>query len=255
MRKRCTLVFTVTLFFGVFSNLFSQQYQVQIASFIDEIDPSFFTFAGYNFVYSEKDHNNFVRYSIGDFFSKEAAELLCKEAVSKGFLNAHIKKIDRPGYAYVADAHEMDLIKVPVNEPLFVRSIQFSNNKISLDEELLVALQEALDVMLKHPELKLRIIGHTDDRGDKLLNQAISGTRARVIQNFLLANGIPAYRLHMKVSKKSSPEIYFEGRGLPENRDFNRRIILTLVDLKEEIIHDRFEVKFEQALKFNHIIN
>ena len=64
-----------------------------------------------------------------------------------------------------------------------------------------------------------------------------------MIQNFLLANGIAAYRLKMTVSDQPSPSVYFKGKGLPTNRDFNRRIIMTLVDLKDEIVVDDFEEK------------
>ena len=45
----------------------------------------------------------------------------------------------------------------------------------------------------------------------------------------------------MKVLKNPSPEVYFKQKGLPKTRDFNRRIIITLVDIKEEIVIDKFQ--------------
>jgi len=50
----------------------------------------------------------------------------------------------------------------------------------------------------------------------------------------------------MKVSNEPSPSVYFKSKGLPKTRDFNRRIILTLVDLKEEIVKDNFQERKEQ---------
>ena len=245
MRKRCTPIFVCLLIWNFIGQLNAQTYQVQLAAFTEEIDESFFDFAGYSEVYKEKDHNNFTRYTLGEFFSMEAANSIRQEAFEKGFFNAHIIELDKPQFAYVGDAPVLPLMMVPESEQLFIRSVQFAAENLSLNNSLLASLEEALTVMQTHTDLKLRIVGHTDDIGEKSTNQAISKNRARMIQNFLLANGIPAYRLKMEVSTDPSPAVYFKGKGLPKTRDFNRRIILTLVDLKEEIVVDNFQEKQE----------
>ncbi len=245
MRKRCTPILVCLLIWNFVGQIKAQTYQVQLAAFTEAIDESFFDFAGYGEVYKEKDHNNFTRYTLGDFFSMEAANTVRQEAIEKGFFNAHIIELDKPQFAYVGDAPVLPLMMVPESEQLFIRSVQFTEEDLSLNNSLLTSLEEALIVMQTHTDLKLRIVGHTDDIGEHSTNQAISKNRARMIQNFLLANGIPAYRLKMKVSDDPSPAVYFKGKGLPKTRDFNRRIILTLVDLKEEIVVDNFQGKQE----------
>lgn len=243
MRKRYTPIFVCLLLLNFIGQVTAQTYQVQLAAFTEEIDRSFFDFAGYPEVYNEKDHNNFTKYTLGEFFSMEAANLAQQEAIDKGFSNTHIIELDKPQFAYVGDAPVLPLMMVPEKEQLFIRSVQFAADDLKLNQSLVTSLEDALLVMQEHPDLRLRIVGHTDDIGEQSSNQAISKNRARMIQNFLLANDIPAYRLKMKVSDDPSPAVYFKGKGLPKNRDYNRRIILTLIDLKEEIVVDNFEEK------------
>ena len=241
MKKRCILLVFCYLCLSFLGNIQAQIYQVQLAAFTEEISPAFFAFAGYNHFYAEKDHNNFTRYTLGEFYTLEAAKAAQQKAISSGFSNTHIIELDQPLFAYMEDSHKLPLLMVPEKEALFIRSVRFSAEDLSFSKELLNSLEEALAVMKQHPQLKLRIVGHTDDIGEKAHNQAISKKRVRMIQNFLLASGIPAYRLKMKVSETPSPEVYFKGKGLPKTRDFNRRIIMTLVDVKEEIVIDKFQ--------------
>lgn len=245
MRKRCTLLISCYCLLSFLGNIQAQIYQVQLAAFTEEISSDFFAFAGYEHFYAEKDHNNFTRYTLGEFYTLSAAKAAQQKAINNGFINSHIIELERPLFAYMEDSHEFPLMKVPEKEDLFIRSVQFATANISLNQNLMIALEEALSVMQAHPDLKLRIVGHTDDIGEKVHNQAISRKRARMIRNFLLAGGIPAYRLKMTVLDTPSPAVYFKGRGLPKTRDFNRRIIMTLVDTKEEIVIDKFQQRNE----------
>lgn len=245
MRERCTPILICFLLWNFIGQITAQTYQVQLAAFTEDIEHSFFDFAGYSEVYKEKDHNNFTKYTLGEYFTIEAANAVRQEAFEKGFSNVHIIELDKPQFAYVGDAPVLPLLMVPEKEQLFIRSVQFTAKDLSLKKSLLAHLEEALTILKNHPDLKLRIVGHTDNIGEQSVNQAISKDRARMVQNFLLANGIPAYRLKMKVADTPSPTVYFKGKGLPKTRDFNRRIILTLVDLKEEIVVDNFQGKGE----------
>ncbi len=252
MGKRCILLASCYLLLSFLGKIQAQIYQVQLAAFTEEISSDFFAYAGYDHFYAEKDHNNFTRYTLGEFYTLAAAKAAHQKAIDKGFLNSHIIELDQPLFAYMEDSHELPLMMIPEKEDLFIRSIPFEEENLSLSKELLTSLEEALFVMKTHPTLKLRIVGHTDDVGERAYNQTISQKRARMIQNFLLANGIPAYRLKMKVAKNPSPAVYFKGKGIPTTRGFNRRIIMTLVDVKDEIVIDKFQQQNElsKALSF-----
>ena len=59
--------------------------------------------------------------------------------------------------------------------------------------------------MQKHPELKLRLIGHTSSEGDPAFNQRLSEARAQAAVDFLISRGIPADRLEAEGKGSSEP--------------------------------------------------
>ena len=97
----------------------------------------------------------------------EAASEARNRAISRGFGNVYINKLDQPLFAYSEDSHELPLLMVPETEQLFIRSVEFSAEDLGLPQSLMSSLEEALSVLKTYPDLKLRIVGHTDDIGEK----------------------------------------------------------------------------------------
>ncbi|GAB3709459.1 hypothetical protein GCM10027592_45610 [Spirosoma flavus] len=58
-------------------------------------------------------------------------------------------------------------------------------------------LLQVVNYLQQHPDLKLRIIGHTDREGDERLNRALSEYRAKRVSNFLMVQGITDRRLEI----------------------------------------------------------
>ena len=110
MRKRCILLTSCYLFLGFLGNIQAQIYQVQLAAFTEEISPTFFAFAGYDHYYAEKDYNNFTRYTLGEFYTLEAAKAAQQKAINSGFFNTHIIELDQPLFAYTEDSHALPLM-------------------------------------------------------------------------------------------------------------------------------------------------
>jgi len=243
MRKLNTPLLLCGILLSGFGNLLAQTYQVQLATFTETIHETYFTYAGYSNVYADQDYNGFTRYTLGEFFTEEEAKQTIETAKNRGFYDAHIVELDQPLFAYTGDALHLPLIKVPKKEGLYIRSVAFDADALHLNRQLIKSLEEALVIMQTYADLKLKIVGHTDKIGMPHENKAISKERARIIQNFLLANDIPAYRVQMKVLDKPSPEVYFDGKGLPKNRVYNRRIIIALVDQKDEIVLGDFQAR------------
>ena len=63
--------------------------------------------------------------------------------------------------------------------------------------------------MQKHPEVKLRIVGHTSSEGDPDFNQKLSQDRAQAAVDFLISRGVDAIRLTA------------EGKGYKESGAFS----------------------------------
>ena len=88
-------------------------------------------------------------------------------------------------------------------------------------------LERAYTALTANPEVKVLIIGHTDNVGSAASNMSLSQRRAASVRQWLITRGINAERLSA------------EGRGLtqpratndtPEGRQLNRRIEFQIVD-------------------------
>lgn len=59
--------------------------------------------------------------------------------------------------------------------------------------------------MQKHPELKLKLVGHTSSEGDATFNQKLSEARAQAAVDFLVGRGVDASRLSAEGKGSSEP--------------------------------------------------
>jgi outer membrane protein OmpA-like peptidoglycan-associated protein len=88
-------------------------------------------------------------------------------------------------------------------------------------EEILAAVKDVLDA---HPEItKLRIEGHTDNRGGARANQALSLARATAVRKWLAAHGVADARLASVGFGADRP---LESNDTEEGRTLNRRVEL-----------------------------
>lgn len=82
-------------------------------------------------------------------------------------------------------------------------------------------LEQAVDVLKRYPNIRVEVAGHTDSIGSDEYNQRLSERRARVVYDYLVANGIDGSRL-------IGPNGYGESRPIDTNdtregRQRNRR--------------------------------
>ncbi len=83
-------------------------------------------------------------------------------------------------------------------------------------------LQAVLDVLTKHPELKkVRVEGHTDNRGGAAMNKKLSADRAASVVKWLVARGIDKARL---TSAGFGEERPIASNDTEEGRRNNRRV-------------------------------
>jgi OOP family OmpA-OmpF porin len=89
-------------------------------------------------------------------------------------------------------------------------------------------LDAVLGVIKGHPEItKLRVEGHTDNRGAPALNKKLSGARAASVVTWLVAHGIDKARL---TSEGFGPDRPLDTNDTDEGRKNNRRVEFHLVD-------------------------
>jgi len=106
--------------------------------------------------------------------------------------------------------------------------ILFGIDSPSLSEQALAVLDEIYQRLLDEPQLKVRIIGHTDSTGPAAHNQRLSERRAERVANYLIERGIPGDRistLGMGENDPIAPNDTIEGRRLNRRVDLELRLI------------------------------
>lgn len=106
--------------------------------------------------------------------------------------------------------------------------VWFHYNSFSLQQDALDTLDEVAAILLAHPELgKLRVIGHTDDRGKGEFNMTLSDRRAQAAASRLISLGVPKEQLELVGYGATQPAAR---NNTPRGRARNRRVELVLVE-------------------------
>ena len=100
---------------------------------------------------------------------------------------------------------------------------KFIAGKADLSEDAKFVLHDLAQLMKKHPELRLKLVGHTSSEGDSVFNQKLSEERAQSAVDFLVGRGIDANRLEAEGKGSSEP--------LDENNlEVNRRTEFIIIE-------------------------
>ena len=81
-------------------------------------------------------------------------------------------------------------------------------------------------MLQQHPDLRLRIEGHTDNTGSMETNRTLSELRAGAIRNYLVQQGIDSSRLETAGFGQTQPSA---DNATPEGRQQNRRVELVRI--------------------------
>jgi outer membrane protein OmpA-like peptidoglycan-associated protein len=105
--------------------------------------------------------------------------------------------------------------------PTIFNRATFQVNSFQLQNEFLQELDGFADFLLHNPDIRVTIIGHTDDVGTPETNQELSENRAMEVQNYLILKGVDQFRLSSFGKGDSGPII----KGSTESdRAINRRV-------------------------------
>ena len=122
-----------------------------------------------------------------------------------------------------------DIATVPLDFSYLSLQIPFEVNSASLPDEVLPGLENVGEWLLRHPQLKLEIAGHTDISGTRALNMSLSEARARAVRSFLLTS-FPELAPERLTARGLGPDQPVADNATPEGRAQNRRVTFTLVD-------------------------
>lgn len=235
MNKPYTKLWLVAAMLGLMCPTFAQKYSIQLGAFTESIAPSFFGFSGFSDVKYQVSPQQFHQYTWGTFDDAKSAEEQLKVLRAQSPLHdlTNLKIIPQTtNEAFFSEDNLVSKIAVePTGFQLFSRSIEFNRENLSLQKNDVGKLEEIRDILDKNPELKLRIIATGSANELSTQQQA---TAPNIIRNFLLANQIPAYRV------KIIPNTIDKEQEIQKIAKTLSPVIMTLVDLKEEIVLDKF---------------
>ncbi|MFC5410980.1 PA14 domain-containing protein [Larkinella bovis] len=128
--------------------------------------------------------------------------------------------------------HDSAVAKAPVKtaerfenlktgDKLVLNQVNFEQSEYRLLPESYAELDKLVRTMKQNPKLTIEISGHTDNVGDPRLNLALSENRARVIETYLVRNGVDQERIETRGYGGTRP---VADNGTEAGRSKNRRV-------------------------------
>ncbi len=156
--------------------------------------------------------------------------------------NAGTFKVDfsLPGEKEKIEEHEVDHVdpryakleeitnKFRHSNKAHIGNVYFGVNDYTIPDKIPARLDTLIKVMKENPDIRFEIAGHTDNRGTKEANLALSQKRAEAVVALLVSKGIDATRLVAKGYGESHP---LASNDDEENgRELNRRIEVAVIE-------------------------
>lgn len=113
---------------------------------------------------------------------------------------------------------------------IVIENIYFDFAKYSVKEESHISLNKIIKVLNEHPEMKLAINAHTDNKGRGSYNLNLSKKRAASALAYLTQNGIAKNRLKSKGFGETKPLIDCKNNCNKEDLQANRRVEFVIID-------------------------
>lgn len=104
-----------------------------------------------------------------------------------------------------------------------LQQVHFATGKAAILPDSFGLLAQVVDVVIANNVKRVRVDGHTDNRGNKQTNQTLSEERARAVKDYLVSQGLDASRLESAGygdSKPIAPNLTARGRELNRRVEF-----------------------------------
>src|SRR4029079_13940928 len=106
---------------------------------------------------------------------------------------------------------------------VILRGVTFQTGRATLTPEARMVLKDIAEQLVVNPQYRVQISGHTDNRGTRAKNLRLSLARARTVETFLEANGVPPAQV---TAKGFGPDVPIASNKTAAGRAKNRRVEL-----------------------------
>lgn len=131
--------------------------------------------------------------------------------------------------------HEVDLYLEPliIEDQIVINPIFFDFDKWDIRTDAQYELENIVDVMRAHPNMKIKIESHTDSRGSDRYNMKLSDRRAKSTQDYILSRGISSDRIVSAIGYGETQLLNGCSNGVKctkEEHQLNRRSYFIIVE-------------------------
>ena len=179
--------------------------------------------AGFTFVLTQTDTLNVIAASPGYQEAEELMVVSCDTCPDYEY----VIRLDRATAAVASKAApaaarpDSVFRTLSVNAAVRLDNVYFDQSSYVLRPESYPQLDKLVKTLRSQPTLVIMVAGHTDNVGDRRLNQALSENRAKVIQSYLIRSGIAEKRLEARGLGDTQP---VAPNDTEENKRMNRRV-------------------------------
>jgi outer membrane protein OmpA-like peptidoglycan-associated protein len=132
-----------------------------------------------------------------------------------------------------AEYQEMDthiiMVKTEIGSKVVLRNIFFDVGKFGLKGQSISEVENVQELLIKNPDLKVQINGHTDNTGDATTNKSLSLKRANAVVDYLISKGVDQARVTAKGYGSERPIVSNDDES--GGREVNRRTEIEVVGL------------------------
>ena len=178
---------------------------IDIEGFVVDNDDEFINGAKVFVVGDDGSQYNFTTNSDGEykFKSKAGIEYLFM-ASADGFLNSKQSLKIKPDV--VDTLYYIDFEMIPYDNPVVLENIFYDFDSATLRDGSKTELDELIELLDEHPEIRIELRSHTDRRGSEEYNNELSMQRAQSVANYLFQNGVHKDRVVTMGLGKSEPK-------------------------------------------------
>ncbi|WP_248679836.1 DUF3034 family protein [Sinimarinibacterium sp. CAU 1509] len=136
-------------------------------------------------------------------------------------------EVSHPPCALVKTGDSMDFSGCAVGDTVVLYGVHFEFDKSTLTDDAESLLNQVADALIKRPDIKVEIAGHTDSKGSDAYNQSLSEARTVSVMNYLAAHGVASDRMRAVGYGESQP---VADNATDEGRALNRRVELRMTE-------------------------
>jgi outer membrane protein OmpA-like peptidoglycan-associated protein len=122
-----------------------------------------------------------------------------------------------------ADAKGCTILFQKGARSVILRGVTFQSGRATLTPTSREILRDVASQLVENPQYRVQISGHTDSQGSRAANLRLSLARARTVETFLEANGVPRSQV---TAKGFGPDVPLTSNKTAAGRAKNRRVEL-----------------------------